>query len=129
MVRLSDGAADIRSTSIGRGCYGSAPGGFCTFDELMSDLQRDSAPWTGTTTIGTQREPDVYAAVNELRRTGCANNMAPWKLFDQVFGPNDTPRFETQWVEVCCTIGSRLVAPKHHIHGFRHTHLQQLDIR
>lgn len=61
---------------IATGCHGGGPGGTCLFDEFLRHIQshgtpeRPIEPWTGSTSVGTNLDPDVWNTANELLNSG-----------------------------------------------------------
>ncbi|KAI1080981.1 hypothetical protein F5B20DRAFT_588939 [Whalleya microplaca] len=76
------------NTVIAPNCIGSAPGKSCFFDEFVRYIQmtgQTTSAWTGSTTVGTNLEPDVFTTASELDKNGYRNTVDPSKVFPSAY--------------------------------------------
>lgn len=91
------------NTILAPGCIGTVSDRSCYFDEFLRYIQRTgptTAAWTGSTTVGTDLNPDVLSTANELATSGTAetpsrysNTVEPAKLFPNKFVMGASPSF------------------------------------
>jgi hypothetical protein len=71
------GEFDAARLTISR-CAGSLPDGSCTFDEFLRktlQVSRNIPAWTGSTTVGTNTNPNVESTAQELSTMQSENRI------------------------------------------------------